>query len=270
MAITTGDGYITAAKQIVNYAKSATITAAASIRYTLQNATGNTNGISALALPATANPGALYTSGTTGFPVINTMSGNMYLSRVQYYSTVTAHMEIWDKIWGMVGPGVTPTGTTTVTSPPSISGRVPGGTNYTGVRPFIEISTVLAGSTALTFQITYTNQDGIAGKTSPVFTMANYAVARWVEIPLALGDTGVQKIESVILAGTAGTSGAYNIILARQLWRGRVNFAPGGDVHGIDKTGMFQLFQSSALVCTFISDSTGTGVPEINMEISAG
>jgi hypothetical protein len=270
MAITTGDGYIAAAKQTVLYTKTAGATVAASIRYTLQNTAGSP---AALALAATTNPGALFVGGTTGFPTINTMSGNMYLTRVQYYATLTGHYEIWDKIWGMVGPGVTPAAptTTTVTGPPSISGRVPGGTDYTGVRPFMEITTVLAGSTATTLQITYTNQNGTTAVSSPVITLGNYAVGRWIEIPLAAGDTGVQKIESVIIGGTAGTSGAYNIILAKMLWRARIGTALSGDIHGLDKTGMQQLFSTSALVCTVITDSgTTSGIPDFLFEVSAG
>jgi hypothetical protein len=267
MAITTGDQYIASAKQIIPYTKTATVTSVANIRYTTFTAAGNP---AAGTLPATTTPGALYTAGTTGFPSINAMNGTMYLSRVQYNSSVTGIIEIWDKIYGVVGPTATSTTTTTVTSPPSISARVPGGIDYTGVRVFAEITTNLTTATAHTITITYTNQAGVTGR-SATTTMgsATLVASRWVELSLAGGDTGVQKIESITNGGTLAAAGVYNIILARQLWRGRVGFAPGGDVHGLDKTGMPQVFPTSALVCLVQADATSTGTPDLNLEISA-
>ena len=147
--------------------------------------------------------------------------------------------------------------------------RVPGG-NYTGLRLFLEITTLLATATALTVTVTYTNQAGTTGRTTGAVTMANYTVDRWVELPLQAGDSGIQKIETVVLGGTVATAGAFNVIVARPLWANRVNVTNTGSTDGLDRTGMPQVWATSALVLTTVSDSTSSGIPDLNIEIANG
>ena len=92
------------------------------------------------------------------------------------------------------------------------------------------------------------------------------------QLGLAAGDTGVQKIESVIVTngGTAMTAGAVNVLILRPLWSGRCKIANDGDVHGLDKTAMPVLYADSALVFAVCPDSTSTGIPEIEFVIANG
>ena len=264
MAITTGDGYIASTKQMIPYVKTTSVTGlTAGARFTLQSAIGNP--AAATTMVAAPTPGALYTAGSNGFPAINFSTVSGYLTRVYYYGSVLGRFDVWDKLYGVSIPLGT-LATTTISSPPSITGRLVNGTDYTSVRIFVEITTTLA-ATATTIQVTYTDQNGTSRLAAATASLSGFVAGRWVEIPLVAGSTGVQKIESVAVAGATNT-GALNVILVRQLWGSRVNIALGADLHGLDKTGMPQVFPTSALVTTFSPDSTATGLPELFLEIA--
>lgn len=90
-----------------------------------------------------------------------------------------------------------------------------------GAQIFIEVqSTLSAGSN--TFQLQYTNQNGIAGRLTPQFSTvaargnANVAT-NTLYIPLQNGDTGVRSIQAITQsAGTA--TGQMTICLVKQLY----------------------------------------------------
>ena len=265
MAISTGDGYIASTKQIIPYVKTTTLSGlTAGARHTLQNAIGNP--AIATTMVASTTPGALYTAGSNGFPAINFSTGSGYLTRVYFYGSVLGRFDLWDKLYGVSIP-VNALATTTITSPPSITGRLINGTDYTSVRIFVEITTTMS-ATATTIQVTYTDQGGTSRAATATASLSGFVANRWVEIPLVAGSTGVQKIESVTVGGATNAAGALNVILARQLWGSRVNIALGADLHGLDKTGMPQIFPTSALVVTTSPDSTTSGTPELFLEIA--
>ena len=267
MAITTGDGYIASAKQVIPYVKTAAVTTVATTRYTMFAAAGNPT---AGTLAGTAAPGALFTDATAGCPTINAFGGAAtgYVTRVSYSNTVIGRLELWDKLYG-VAVSLTALATTTVTGPPAISGRLPAGPDYTGLRLFVEITTTVS-ATATTVQVTYTDQGGTSRAAAATASLSGFVAARWVEIPLVSGSTGIQKIESVTVGGTVATAGAVNVIICRPLWTNsvRVANAAGSGVDGIDRTGMPQVFATSALVLTAVADSTSTGTPDLNIEIA--
>jgi hypothetical protein len=95
-------------------------------------------------------------------------------------------------------------------------------TRYTsgeGVHAGIVIHTALGG-TATTATISYTNQAGTSGQTSPSFVFGgsgNQGIGQILRIPLAAGDTGVQSVESITLAATTGAAGNFGIILYKPL-----------------------------------------------------
>lgn len=270
MAITTGDGYIAAAKQIVPFTKTASVTAIALNRFGVF-ATNGSPGAGTLAGTSTA-AGVVPTDATNGTPTLRAFGGGAtgYLSRVQFASSIVGRLELWDCLFKAGAYATTPTGTTTLSAQPSFSSRIPGGTDYTGLRIFLEISTQIAAS-AVTVNVTYTNADGTAGRSSTATaSLSGFTVNRLIEMPLAAGDNGVQKIESVIIGGTAAATGNFNVLILRPLWTGRVPVVGGGDVHGLDKTGMPQVWADSALMLTVVPDSTATGIPDLNIEIANG
>jgi hypothetical protein len=214
------------------------------------------------------------TDATAGYPPINAFGGGAtgYLTRVGWQSSVACNIELWDKVYavGITTAQLGTLQTLTLSAQPSIASRIPGGTVYAGLRIFVEITTTMS-ATATTINVTYTNEAGTTGRTSTVTaSLSGFVAGRWVEMPLQAGDAGVQKIESVVIGGATNAAGALNVIIARRLWRGRINIANQSDLIGIDKTGMPQVFADSALVVTVTPDSTATGVIDLDFDISNG
>ena len=94
------------------------------------------------------------------------------------------------------------------------------------------------GSTATTLTCSYTNQAGTSGQTTPAvsFGGANKGQAGiFIVLPLADGDTGVRSVQSVTLAATTGTAGAFGVSLFKPLF-----MIPG--THGI--AGLSNILES--------------------------
>jgi hypothetical protein len=93
-------------------------------------------------------------------------------------------------------------------------------TRYTsgvGVFACLEITTAV-GTTATTATVSYTNSSGTAGRTSPAITFGgtnDRQVNQVQMIPFQVGDVGVRSVESVTLAATTGTAGAFGVTLFR-------------------------------------------------------
>jgi hypothetical protein len=275
VAITTGDGYIASAKQIIPYTKTAALTTIALTRHTIAGQAGNPG---ALTLAGTGAPGgALFTDATAGFPILNAFGGSAtgYLTRVNCANSVIGRVELWDKIYGYNIPtgasGFGTLATLTLSAQPSILARTPDGAGH-GLRLFLEITTTMS-ATATTVNVTYTNSAGTAGRsTGATASLSGFTATRWVELPLQAGDSGVQKIETVVIGGATNAAGVANVIIARPLWSNsvRVANAAGMIVDGLDKTGMPVVYADSALVVCTVADSTSAGVPDLMLEISNG
>lgn len=92
------------------------------------------------------------------------------------------------------------------------------GTSSVGNQILVEIYSNI-GTTARILTITYTNQDGVSGKTTTVAigsTTGNTQSAAWLPI-LASGDTGVRSIESVQLNGSTTTAGNFGVSIIRPI-----------------------------------------------------
>lgn len=257
MAITTYDGLIASAKQDLTMNKTASRTSVAAIRFSVFDVAGNP-GAGVLAGTNTAN-GLVPTDATSGTPTINAFGGGAkgYLGSVAYGSTVASRLFLSDLLFKAGAYAFN--ANTTLATQPSYSGRVPGGTDFTGTEIWIEAVTAFTGN--LSIAVTYTNQAGTAGRTTgTIATGAALIVGRMLQLPLQAGDTGVQKIESV--TATVATVGTFNVLVLRNLWKNRVRFANDGGFDGPDKTLMPEVFADSALILTVTADSTATGIPE--------
>lgn len=274
MAISTWDGYIGSAKQSMSLARTASRTALATAWFTTFDLAGNPGAGTLAGTSTTA--GVVPTDATAGTPIINAFGGSAtgYLAQVDFGNSVACRMKLFDMLFKAGAYSYT-AGTTNLSAQPSYSSRVPGGTDYTDTQIWIEVSTAFSTGTSWSVQVTYTNQAGTTGRTSVAFTgmaAASLIQGRMLQLGLQAGDTGVQKIESVIVTngGTAMTAGAFNVLVLRPLWTGRVGIANAGDVHGLDKTGMPVLWADSALFLAIAPDSTATGTPELEFVIANG
>lgn len=270
MSILNGDQYIASAKQLVPYKKTTSIATVAQAMFSLLDVAGLPSAGS-LAVGNTAN-GLVPTDATAGFPVINAFGGGAkgYLTRIAFGSSVACRFQLWDRLFHVGSISLTALATTTLSSQPSYVGRLPN-SDYKNLFIFLEINTAVS-ATATTVTVTYTNQDGTTGRsTGSSGTLASFTNKRVFMLPLQAGDSGVQKIESVIVGGTVATTGTVNVMVARLLASSlRVMFAGMGDVLGLDRTGMPEIYADSALWLTVETDSTASGVPDLMIEVANG
>jgi hypothetical protein len=273
MAITTLDGLIGSSKQMIAYTKTATRTTVATGWYTIIDLAGNP-GAGTLA-GSDASAGVVPTDATAGTPLINAFgaSATGYISAIDFGSSVACRLQLADLLY-KAGTFAYNSGTTNLSLQPSFSGRLPGA-DYSSTQVWMEVSTAFATGNNWTLSITYTNQAGTTGKTSGTLSFTATSAltqGRTYQIPLAAGDSGIQKVESVVCtnAGTLMTAGAINIVILRPLWFGRVKIANDGDTHGPDKTGMPQIYADSALYLQVAADSTSSGIPDLQIEIANG
>jgi hypothetical protein len=265
MAITTLDQYIAAASQRVGMLKTASRTAIAAAPFSVVDLAGNP-GAGVLAGTNTAN-GVVPTDALAGYPVINAFGGAAtgYLANVTFGNTVACRLSIYDCLFKAGAYAFN--ANVALTAQPSYAARVLGGTDFTNTEIWIEAVTAFTGNQTVT--VTYTNQAGVTGRTTgAVATGVAPTIGRMIMLPLQAGDTGVQKIESVV--STVSTVGTFNVLVLRRLWSGRVRSANDGDTNDFLKTGMPVLFADSALYLVVQPDSTATGIPELQLEIING
>jgi len=162
---------------------------------------------------------------------------------------------------------------TTLASQPSYSARMPSGTDYTNTEIWIEAVTAFTGN--LSIAVTYTNESGVAGRTTgTVATGLAPTVRRAIRLPLQSGDTGVQRIDSVV--ATVSTAGTFNVVVLRRVAMARqyvstqvlgVNNVFAGDVL---MTGMPEVFQTSCLTIMQLTEITTSGQPYFLAEVASG
>lgn len=264
MAITTFDGFLASAKQFASIAKTTSRTAVAASWFSTIDLAGNP-GAGVLAGTSTA-AGVVPTDATAGFPVINAFGGGAkgHLAQVDFGSSVASRLKLFDCLFKAGAYAFN--ANTALAAQPSYAARMPGG-SYLDTQIWIEAVTAFTGN--LSVAVTYTNQDGVAGRTTgTVATGVAPTVGRLIRLPLQAGDSGVQKIESVV--ATVSTVGTFNVLVLRPLWSGRVKAANDGDVHDLAKTAMAEVFADSAILLAVAPDGAATGIPELEFVISNG
>ena len=265
MAITTRDTLIAAMtnRQSVQYVKTGARTTVANIWYSLFDIAGNPTGT--LAGANTAN-GVVPDDTVAGFPSLNAFGGGNtgYIDIVDFGSTVPCRISLFDCLFKAGAYSFN--AAVSLSSQPSYSARVPN-SDYTGTGIWLETVTTFTGNQSIA--VTYTNSAGSAGHTTgTIATGVAPTIGRMLYLPLAAGDVGVQKIESV--TSTVATVGTFNVLVLRELWSGRVKIGNDGDIHGPDRTGLPVVFATSALYCAYNTDSTASGVPELRIGVING
>ena len=95
-------------------------------------------------------------------------------------------------------------------------------TRYTsGIGVMIGLTIYTAvGTTSTTVSVSYTDQDNNAS-TSPLVVFGNTGFReqyRMIQIPLAIGDTGVKSVQSVTVTATTTTAGNFGVTLYKPLY----------------------------------------------------
>lgn len=277
MAIVSMDNYIASVKQDVVYTKTASRAAVANTGWwTVRDLAGNPGATAALTTAGAATTGSVPTDAVAGFPIINAFGGAAtgYLTGAEFTCSVASRMALDDILWWSAGVSLLTAATTTFSTQPSYSSRVPGGTDYTGLKLFVEIASITtAGTAGPTVTVTYTNQAGTAARTTGAVAlgiMATAWVGRWIELPLQSGDSGIQKVESITVntVATGNTVLTGNVIVARPLWSARVSVANGGDSHDPFKCGFPICYADMAVAMRVYPDGASTGSPDVTFQIA--
>lgn len=261
MAITTLDGLIAAVKRRAVYQKTASRTAVANIPFSVFDLAGDP-GAGTLAVGNTAN-GIVPTDAVAGYPAIAAAVASLYLSRIRALSSVACWIDVYDTLFS-AGAYVF-NADVTLASQPSYSGRVPN-TDYNGLELWLEAVTAFTGNQSV--QINYLDEGGAAGDTGVIATGVAPIVGRMFMMPLAAGDSGIQRLDRVRC--TVSSVGTFNVHVMRWLWGCRVNAANQGVFDSLLKTGLPQIYDTSALRYVITPDSTATGLPASRGEIADG
>lgn len=273
MTISTHDQLIAAPNDFPTISKTAARTAVALGFFGLIDIAGQP-GVGVLAGTSTAN-GVVPTDATAGFPPLRSFGGGAagYLASVAYGNTVASWMFLSDCVFKAGAYGFA-AGTTNLSSQPSFAARMPDGL-FSDTEIWIEVSTAFTTGTAWQVQVGYTNQDGVAGRSTvilPATGAAGLTLGRRYQLALQAGDSGVQQINSVTVTngGTAMTAGAFNVLVLRPLWENRVQVANGGGFDNLVLAGMPTVFDTCAVDMMVQPDATSTGLPFVRANIKNG
>ncbi len=262
MSIASLNDLIASAKQGIPFGKTGARTTVATRFFSTFDLAGNPGAGTLAGTSTTA--GVVPTDATAGYFPINAFGAGAtgHLSKVDFGSSVACLITLYDRLF--VCGAYAFNAATTLAAQPSYSARLPN-TDYGLTELWLEQVTASTGIQSVA--VTYTNQAGTAAKTTgTVSTGVALTVGSCLQLPLAAGDSGLQKIESV--TGTVATVGTFNIMVLRELWSGRVKIANDGGTHGALETGLVQLYDTSALYMMVSADSTAIGLPNCKLQIA--
>jgi len=264
MSISSVDGLVAAVSQLIQWNKNTTRTTTGNAWFSMIDVDGNP-GAGTISGLAQTN-GALVTDSTGGHPPINAFGGGAtgYLSAVEFGSTRACRFMLVDVLarYGSFNYNANSSGLTGV----DVSGRIVG-SSYAGTQIWYENATAITTNQSLA--VTYVKEDGTTGRSTGTVAFGTAPTkGRLIQMPLAAGDLGVQKITGV--TSTGATAGTFNVLHVRPLWTGRVVVGNAGDAHPWDRIGFPQVFDTSALEVFINPDSTDTGIPELMFNIVNG
>ena len=192
--------------------------------------------VSAYAAPSNAE--ALYASSYSEnianinypFDVHSTASGSYSVLGARINPAAGGYSQgcyiVVDRLSHQGGLNATATGEQTTNLP---TAPLPRFTDGKGVMIAIEIYTQI-GTTARTITVSYTNELGVSGRTSPAvqFGGSGYREAGRIFIPsLQSGDIGVKSVESITISDSTGTAGNFGITLFKPLFLIPINNTDG-------------------------------------------
>jgi hypothetical protein len=261
MSISSLDDYILSNKQRAIMTRTSTRTTVAGQACSVFDLPGQPG---AGVLAATnATSGVIPTCADVGYPTLLPFApgASGYFARLAFSSTVACRLSIYDRLW-VAGAFPFNAGVTLASQPAITRGT---GRN---VELWIEWVTASTGTPVIT--VTYTNELGVAGRTTGAFSLgAAQIIGRCTQMPLQAGDNGVTKVESVTCTGA--TAGTFNVSLMRSFLADgvRVRSANDGDTLDMLSTGMQAIFDTCALYLMVTADSTNSGIPSFTAEIAS-
>ena len=208
---TTGDAEIAGDSRVIF--KSGTFPEAAGQYYCFAKDTG----LPGAWLPGTPGINGRNTDGTTvadrgcisaGTPI----SGINYIRDIVTTASQAGTFILADVLWVNTGLVVTTTTAQAITQPTLPLRDNLGTSNGFGVGAGILVTTATTNAAAITnITLSYTNSEGVAGRTGTMSFPATAVIGTFVPFQLAQGDDGIRSIQSITL-GTTLTAGAISLI----------------------------------------------------------
>lgn len=267
MAITTLDGVLAGMLPPVTFAKAATPTLVAGRPHSLFYLAGMPG---AAAAPTPGLSGAALTSYAGQLPFSNPPSGNSYLARLQAQATIAGTLILADRLWHNSGLSLTSTTAQTINSVAWPARDANGTSNGEQVMIGLEVTNATGAGTP-TFTMSYTNQDGVAGKTGTgILTgVATSAIGAFYPMGLAAGDRGVRSIQTFTLSAT-WTSGAASLVAYRELARLELTAANVPAAIDAVTSGFPRLFNDTVPFLIFVPSTTTASNISGQMVITQG
>lgn len=266
MAITTYDqliAAIAAAQPVRTY--EASITTVAGDFFSLWTAGGNPG---AGATPA-SGAGVAPTSSTAGaIPWTNPGGSNTaYLGKFAASAAEIETIILADRLVHTAGLSGLLTSSQTVNSA-AITRNYTGGTAYAeGL--WLEVYTAL-GATAATATVSYTNQAGTSGQSGTASIPASAKVGFLAPVSLAVGDYGVQSVQSVTLSADTGTAGSFGVTLTWDICSARVQVIGGGETLSWAGTSLPIIQPSACLAYKVLCSTTSSGIILTELALAQG
>lgn len=227
----------------------------------------------AAAAPTPGMAGAALTSyaGQVPFPA-SQPSESVYLARVDGAQAGNiGTILLLDRLWHNSGIAVTTTTAQTVSSV-ALPARDSGGTtDGEDVGVALEVTTATTNASAVTtITMSYTNSDGVAGRTATISSFPATAVAgTFVPFNLAAGDRGVRSIQSITL-GTSLAGGAVALVAYRRITSIPTPLANVGFSLDAISLGMPKCFDNTVPFFVYLLTSTAAGATTIGVTWAQG
>jgi len=209
--------------------------------------------------PATTN-GVIPTSATTGaVPFTNPGAGFSYLAQMSVLFGQTGTLFMYDRVLHSNGFNNTAT--------PGVPVSVDRPASAQRNALFIEVYTATTSSRTVT--VTYTDQDGNAGQVSATVTLPACPAGTMIPVPLATGDVGVRKVESVACSGATGGSWGFTVaVMLARIGTSVANSEETRDV--ISELGFKTIGDNACIAFAFFPKGTSMGGISINYAIAQG
>ena len=198
------------------------------------------------------------------FPIANPSVGANYLTEVNMAAGVNHTHLLFDVLWVNSGLAITTTTAQSIT-PPTLPARdINGTTNGEGCSiALLCTSAVGLAAVASNATVTYTNSDGIGGRTATLSAIvgsqapATPVIGTLIWFNLQAGDKGVRSIQSITL-NTSWVSGSISLMITRDIATIGTTI-PNVNAQKIIGTPGIRLYNGTCLLhCNLASATTAT------------
>ena len=198
------------------------------------------------------------------FPIANPSVGANYLTEVNMAAGVNHTHLLFDVLWVNSGLAITTTTAQSITTPTLPARDINGTTNGEGCSiALLCTSAVGLAAVASNATVTYTNSDGIGGRTATLSAIvgsqapATPVIGTLIWFNLQAGDKGVRSIQSITL-NTSWVSGAISLMITRDIATIGTTI-PNVNAQKIIGTPGIRLYNGTCLLhCNLASATTAT------------